>query len=101
MIPILPEDLELEHEAPSPSHGRFVLKRSGREVGELTYRSFGTRVYADHTFVVPELRGERLAIHLVAALVRWVKAEDKHIVPECSYVRAALARHPEWKSLAV
>ena len=99
MSPFLAEDLELRRETVGADRGRFVLERAGKEVGVLTYRSVGLCIHADHTFVDPELRGERLGARLVEALAAWVRTEEKQIVAECSYVRAELARHPEWQDL--
>ncbi len=57
-----------------------------------------TRV-AEHTLVPPEIAGQGIAAKLVEALIEDARAQGFRIVPACSYVAAAFARHPEWADL--
>lgn len=50
----------------------------------------------DHTFTPPEARGQGLAGKLVQAIVDDARAHGFKIAPQCPYVVAAFARHPEW-----
>ena len=72
--------------------GVFFLERSGRRVAELTYSLSAGKALVDHTFVEPALRGGTIAPSLVEAAVRWARAENRKIVPLCSYVRAVFSR---------
>lgn len=70
-------------------------------VGKLTWvlHGHGHARVADHTIVPTEIGGRGVAARLVEALVADARAEGFLIVPECSYVAAAFARHPEWGDL--
>ena len=72
--------------------GVFFLERGGRRVAELTYSLSGDKALVDHTYVDPALRGGTIAPSLVEAAVRWARAENRKIVPLCSYVRSVFAR---------
>lgn len=50
----------------------------------------------DHTFTPPEARGQGLAGKLVEAIVADAREHGFKIAPQCPYVVAAFARHPEW-----
>ena len=54
---------------------------------------------AEHTLVPPALEGRGLARELVEALVADARALSFRIVPQCSYVAAQFARHPDWADL--
>ena len=45
------------------------------------------------------MAGRGVAAKLVEALIADARAEGFRIVPACSYVAAAFARHPEWADL--
>ena len=51
---------------------------------------------AEHTLVPPELAGRGIAAKLVEALIQDARAQGFRIIPQCSYVEAAFARHPDW-----
>jgi predicted GNAT family acetyltransferase len=71
---------------------RFILRRGGQEIGELTYRCRDGRAALLHTEVRPELRGQGLARELVQAAVRWARAEQLKLTPLCWYTRVVLER---------
>lgn len=54
---------------------------------------------AEHTLVPDQIGGRGVAARLVAAFVADARAQGFRIVPACSYVAAAFARHPEWGDL--
>jgi predicted GNAT family acetyltransferase len=82
---------EILHSESGP-RGVFFLEREGRRVAELTYSLSGDKALVDHTYVEPKLRGGTIAPSLVEAAVRWARAENRKIVPLCSYVRSVFAR---------
>lgn len=89
----------ITHERDGDS-GAFVMLRDGRRVGELLYATRGPGVVAvNHTEVDPSLRGSGAAKRLVEAVVAWARAENVKLVPRCSYVRAVLARTPDWQDV--
>ena len=54
---------------------------------------------ADHTLVPEAIGGRGIAGKLVEALIADARAQGFRILPACSYVAAAFARHPEWAPL--
>jgi predicted GNAT family acetyltransferase len=54
-----------------------------------------------HTEVAPELRGHGVGDVLVRHALEDVRARGERIVATCPFVKAFLARHPEYQSLAV
>ena len=88
-----------------PAHGEYVARVAGAAaVGRLTWQAApghpdgGVRI-ADHTLVPTEIGGKGVAARLVAALIADARAQGFRVVPACSYVAAAFARHPEWSDL--
>jgi uncharacterized protein len=65
-------------------------------IGRLTWVKRGGARVAEHTLVPAAIGGRGVAARLVEALVADARAQGFGIVPECSYVAAAFARHPEW-----
>lgn len=59
----------------------------------------GTVRVAEHTLVPRELEGQGLAGQLVRALIADARAHGFRIEPQCPYVAAQFARHPEWADL--
>ena len=72
-------------------------------IGRLTYvrrkGSAGDVLAAEHTLVPAEIGGRGVAGKLVEALIADARAEHFRIDPQCSYVEAALGKHPEWAEL--
>ncbi|MGE3693194.1 MAG: GNAT family N-acetyltransferase [Novosphingobium sp.] len=80
--------------------GEYRAKVEGSpHFGRLTWITReGARV-VEHTIVPPEIGGRGIAAQLVQALIKDARAQQFRIVPECSYVAAAFAKHPEWADL--
>ena len=86
------EAVRVEHEA---SRHRYVVHYPGGDA-ELVYAPAGEGVTElVHTYVPPEARGDGVGDALVRAALADARAEGRHIIPTCPYVRAWLARHPE------
>lgn len=68
-------------------------------IGRLTWVMRGAVRVAEHTLVPNEIGGRGVAGQLVAALVADARSRGFTIDPQCSYVAAAFARHPEWADL--
>jgi len=64
----------------------FLAHLDGAPVGRLAYRRQAAVVDAYTTFVEPSARRHGVALHLVQALVDWVRAEDLKVDPTCWYV---------------
>ena len=81
-------------------HGEYRAHVSGIEgIGRLTWVTNGPTRIAEHTLVPESMAGRGVAAKLVEALIADARAEGFRIVPACSYVAAAFARHPEWADL--
>ena len=66
--------------------GFFINNEKEEIIAELTYRKEGNKLYFDHTFVSPSLRGQGIADKLLNAGVEYAEKNGYKIVPVCSYV---------------
>jgi len=75
---------------------QYELRTAGG-LAFLTYRESprGHRVLV-HTEVPPELQGAGLASRLVKAVLDDARAHGYRIIPACQFVKAYLAKHPEY-----
>ena len=70
------------------------------QVGEMTYqRPTLQRMIIDHTRVFDGFEGRGIARQLVLAAVDFARANNRQIVPVCSYARALLTRTDEFKDI--
>lgn len=90
-------NLPIEHEQHG-DRGRYVLTVDGQEA-EMTYARLGDRMVIDHTYVPPSLRNRGLALALVTRAVEDARTQHLKIVPVCSYARAEIAAHAEWRDV--
>ena len=75
--------------------GRYRLTVDGDDVGELDYRDDDGRRVFTHTGVRPSHEGRGLAAQLGGRGLDDARAEGFAGVPQCSYVAAYLAQHPD------
>lgn len=54
----------------------------------------------NHTIVPPALEGRGIAAALVKAALEYARENGLKVMPSCSYVKAFIARHPEYGDLA-
>ena len=90
MLPITIEHL--------PQQGRFQAIVDGR-LCVCDYRLDGSVMLMVHTEVAPQLEGRGIAGALVEAMLDYAAANGFKVVPQCSYVRAWMRRHPETQAL--
>lgn len=86
---------QVRHDAAT---GRFAISVDGH-LAVADYALADERMIFTHTFVPPALRGRGLAEVLVRAGLAEARARGRRVVPQCSYVAAFLARHPEFRDL--
>lgn len=88
-------DIEIRHER-HDQQGRYHLVLDGSEAGELDYRDDdeGRRTFT-HTGVRPEHEGHGHAAQLVRRGLDDARADGRTVIPQCSYVAAYLAQHPD------
>lgn len=77
---------------------RFELDADGVTVF-MNYRLTGTVISLDHTETPVAARGRGLASRLVEGALRIVRTHGLKVRPRCPFVRAYLAKHPEYSDL--
>lgn len=82
------------------NQGEYHAHVPGSSVlGRLTWVTRNGSRVAEHTLVPSEIAGRGVAGKLVEALLADAREQGFRVVPECSYVAAAFAKHPEWAEL--
>ena len=70
------------------------------QVGEMTYqRPTPERMIINHTRVFEGFEGRGIARQMVLAAVGFARANNRQIIPVCSYARAFLTRTDEYKDI--
>ena len=70
------------------------------QVGEMTYqRPTPQRMIIDHTRVFEGFEGRGSARQMVLAAVNFARANNRHIIPVCSYAQAFLTRTDEYNDI--
>lgn len=77
---------------------RFEATVEGR-VCVAEYRRDGDVMTMTHTLVPPPLEGRGIAAAMVKAAFDHARARGLKVVPQCSYVRGYVQRHPEVQDL--
>jgi hypothetical protein len=80
------------------ARGRFELEEDG-ETGFLTYEQRDGVITFTHTIVPPELEGRGIGSRIVKAGLAFARDEGLKVVPQCSFVRTYIERHPEHEDL--
>ncbi|SFF96669.1 GNAT family N-acetyltransferase [Sporolactobacillus nakayamae] len=79
---------------------RFYMLDEQKEVGEIMYTEDRPSVLSiNHTFVDPNYRGQHIAQQLIQAVVDLAIAEQKKILPVCSYAKVLFERHKEYQKI--
>ncbi|MCB7135019.1 GNAT family N-acetyltransferase [Cellulosimicrobium marinum] len=71
----------------------------GRLAGFAEYVRRPGAVVVTHTEVDPADEGQGIGSALAAGLLDQVRAAGDHVVPLCPFVKAYVARHPEYQDL--
>ena len=70
------------------------------QVGEMTYqRPTPQRMIIDHTRVFEGFEGRGIARQMVLAAVDFARANNRRIIPVCSYAQAFLTRTDEYQDI--
>ena len=70
------------------------------QVGEMTYqRPAPKRMIIDHTRVFEGFEGRGIARQMVLAAVDFARANNRQIIPVCSYAQVFLNRTEEYKDV--
>ena len=82
----------------NPARQRFELDVTGGQAF-IDYRREGAVVTFAYAEVPVNLRGGGVGAALVKGALALVRARGERVVPQCSYVAAYIARHPEEQDL--
>lgn len=83
-----------------PDEGRYELRSGDRVLGYADYRLRGDAVVLPHTVIDPGFRGRGLGDLLVEGVLSDLRAQQRAVVPSCSFVAGYLERHPESADIA-
>ena len=86
-----------------PVRDNTALSRFELDAGGVTafvnYRIGGGVITLLHTESSPQARGQGLASQLIAGALQIARARDLKVIPLCAFVRAYIAKHPEFRDL--
>ena len=85
------------HDAPESS--RYEIRDGERVLGHAAYRREGGRTVFTHTEVEPDAEGTGVAGKLVRGALDDVRARGERAVPQCSFVRGWIGKHPDYEDL--
>jgi predicted GNAT family acetyltransferase len=85
----------------NPHERRYRLSLGREIVGELRYRLEPGVGLLAHTEIEPSLRGRGLATRLVRSALDDIRGKGLKVKPLCPFVRAFIARYPEYDDLIV
>ena len=77
------------------ARGAFLARLDGAEAGYLTHVREGDAVRLTHTVVDPAFEGRGVGSALVVAALDAAEQQGVGVLPQCTFVRAWLGRHPE------
>jgi predicted GNAT family acetyltransferase len=77
---------------------RYELEADGA-IAFAAYRMDGQDIVFEHTIVPEALEGRGIGSALVKAALEDVRARGLKVIPDCSFVRAWIERHPEAQDL--
>ncbi|HZT49122.1 MAG TPA: GNAT family N-acetyltransferase [Hyphomicrobiaceae bacterium] len=82
----------------NPARSRYEMDVEGR-VALVHYKLAPGLITLWHSEVPSELEGRGVGTRLVLAVLEDVRRQGLKVSPTCSFVRAVMARHPEYNDL--
>jgi predicted GNAT family acetyltransferase len=82
-----------------PESSRYQVRDGERVLGYAAYRREGERVVFTHTEVDPDTEGTGVGSKLVRGALDDARSHGWRVVPQCSFVRGWIAKHPEYGDL--
>jgi hypothetical protein len=86
-----------------PIRDNTALSRFELDAGGVTafvsYRLGDGVITLLHTETPPQARGQGIASQLVAGALQAARARGLKVIPRCGFVRAYIAKHPEFSDL--
>jgi predicted GNAT family acetyltransferase len=83
----------------NPEESRYEIRDGDRVLGFAAYERRGDTTVFTHTEVDPDAGQDGLGSTLVRAALDDVRARGGSVVPQCSFVRGWIERHPEYADL--
>lgn len=78
----------------------YIGENSANPIAEITFiPTDDDKLIVNHTYVSDSLRGQGIAMKLVEKVIEYARAENKKIVPVCSYVYKVMANKDEYKDI--
>ena len=84
---------------PIKTDNGYVIRDGDQVAAEITYQTSGNVFIVDHTYVSPELRGQKVAETLLNLVVQEARETGKKIIPVCSYAAAQFKRKKEYEDV--
>ncbi len=78
------------------SSRQFELVVDGQKA-KIEYDLQKNRMFLTHTEVPAALEGQGVGSAIVEKTLQFIEENNLKLVPWCSFVKAHLKRHPEWK----
>lgn len=88
-------DYEIIH---NEQENRFEITADG-QLARLLYRIDAGRIVFTSTQTPPALEGRGIGSALARAGLDYAREHSLTVVPQCSFIRAYIERHPEYQSL--
>jgi predicted GNAT family acetyltransferase len=82
-----------------PEESRYEIRDGDRVLGLAAYERRGDTTVFTHTTVDPDAGQDGLGSTLVRAALDDVRARGGSVVPQCSFVRGWIERHPDYADL--
>ena len=82
-----------------PEKSRYEIRDGERALGFAAYERRGDTTVFTHTEVDPDAGQDGLGSTLVRAALDDVRGRGGSVVPQCSFVRGWIDRHPEYADL--
>jgi predicted GNAT family acetyltransferase len=83
----------------NPEESRYEIRDGDRVLGLAAYERRGDTTVFTHTTVDPDAGQDGLGSTLVRAALDDVRARGGSVVPQCSFVRGWIERHPDYADL--
>ena len=82
-----------------PGSGRYEARDGDRVLGLAAYRREGDTVVFTHTEVDPDQEGGGVGSTLARGALDDVRTRGLRVVPQCSFIRGWIERHPDYADL--
>ena len=82
-----------------PQRSRFEIRVGDQPAGFAAYHLHGDVADFTHTEIDDAFEGQGLGSRLIRAALDETRAQGRQVLPHCPFVRAFIAKHPEYAEL--